>query len=315
MPVTTRAEDALANEAFYEAYRSGSPQLMKMAEDSTNAYTRLKVREDGIMRRVQEPIPIANTDLDRQVDTTLPAKVVDMEVNSPAAISVGFRTFPTQVWINSTRYRVLFHRILSPWFQADVEELRTNVMDIRQVLSDNSIKDIAAEEDGTFFGGINTMLVGQNQVQPFSGIVQWVGNPSPISRESLWDMWAVMPKTDGHLLPSKAVANAITMAEVCKFGRDEIGGDMSEDLFKNGWTSARFMKMDWYITIKRNIVPDYTVFAFADSQFQGKFYTLEDTTMYIERKAYFINYFSYECIGATWANPYSAVRYDFNTAA
>lgn len=308
----TRADNSQISEAFYEAYLSDDPIMQKTALDAVNDYTRLKVREDGILRRVLPPIQIANTDLDRQYDTTLPAKIVDMEVNSPAAISVPLANFPTQIYINSQRYRVTFHRILSPWFQADVDELRTNVMDIRQVLSDNSIKDMLAEEDGAFFSLVNSVLGGTpNAIQPFSGIAQWVSNPSAISRNSLWDMWSVMPQTDGRLMPAKAVANPITMAEICKFGRDEVGGDMSESLFKNGWTETTFMNIEWLVTIKLNLVPNNTVFLFADPKFMGKFYVLEDTTMFIERRAFFLSYFAYECLGAAIANPYSLVRYDF----
>lgn len=307
----TRADDALLNEAFYEAYLSDDRRLQKQAEDTVNAYTRLKIREDGIVRRVLPPIPIANTDLDRQVDTALPAKVVDMEVNSPAAISVPFANFPTQVYIRGNRYRVLFHRILSPWFQADVEELRTNVMDIRQVLSDNSIKDIAAEEDANFFNAVDTVVGTANAAQAFSGVIQNVSSPASISRNSLWDMWKVMQGTDGSLMPEKAVANPRTMAEICKFGRDEVGGDFSQDLFRNGWSEAKFMNMDWIITIKKNIVPDNTVYLFASEKFMGKFYTMEDTTMFIERRAFFLSYFAYECLGMTLANPYAFVKYAF----
>lgn len=305
----TQADNALQNEAFYEALMT--PGMDKVALDAVNDYTRLKMREDGIFRKILPPIQLANTDLDRQYDTSLPAKIVDMEVDSPAAISVPLAQFPTQVYIRGQRYRVLVSRILSPWFAADVDELRTHVMDIRQVLSDNSIKDMLAAEDAALFNATNTILVGANQTQPFSGIMQWQTMPGSISRNTLWDAKKIMPQTDGHLVPSKCVINNVSIMETCKIGRDEMGGDMSQELFKNGWTEARFMDMDWIITIKRWLVPDNTIYLFADPKFMGKFYLLEDTTMFIERRAFFLSYFAYEALGSTIANPYSLVRVDF----
>jgi hypothetical protein len=56
------------------------------------------------------------------------------------------------------------------------------------------------------------------------------------------------------------------------------GGDMSQDLFRKGWTETNFMHMEWVITIKRQLVPDSTVFLFAEPRFMGKFFTLEDTS-------------------------------------
>lgn len=305
----TLAQTALDNEAFYQALSTQG--MEKYAAEAIDDYTRLKMREDGITRRVIPALPIQNTDLDRQVDTSLPAKVVDMEIDSPAAITAPLGKWPTQVYIHGMRYRVLFSRILSPWFAADVDELRTHVMDIRQVLSDNSTKDMLAEEDACLFQMVNTILGAPDTPQVFSGVNQWQTMPGAISRNSLWDAMKIMTTTDGHLMPSRAVINSTSIMELCKIGRDEMGGDMSEELFKNGWTQANFMGLEWLITIKRHLVPDNSLFLFADPKFLGKFFILEDSTMFIERKAFWINYFQYENLGLTIANPYGVVRVDF----
>ena len=113
---------------------------------------------------------ITNDELDRQVDTDKPVKVVDKEPDSPAAVSVPFATLPTNIYIKGPRYRVLFDRILTPRFTKDVDELRTWIMDIRQVLSDNAIKDMLAEEDSKFLSAVNTGLVGQDSIVPASGV-------------------------------------------------------------------------------------------------------------------------------------------------
>ena len=46
-----------------------------------------------------------------------------------------FATLPTNVYIRGPRYRVMFDRIVTPRFKKDVEELRTWVMDIRQLFT------------------------------------------------------------------------------------------------------------------------------------------------------------------------------------
>ena len=65
------------------------------------------------------------------------------------------------------------------------------------------------------------------------------------------------------------------------------------------------------MTIKRDLVPDSTIFLFAEPKFMGKFFTLEDMTMYIDRRAYLLEFFAYESIGSTIANVAAVGRVDF----
>jgi hypothetical protein len=96
-----------------------------------------------------------------------------------------------------------------------------------------------------------------------------------------------------------------------KFGREEMGGDFSQDVFKNGWSEQNFMNANWIITIKQDLVPNDSMYLFADPKFMGKSYVLEDTTMYIERKAYMLEFFAYETLGGAIGNTNSLARVDF----
>ena len=90
--ITTQEESKLLNETLFEKLSSGDARLEKQAVDAVNDFTRTKMREDGFYRRVMPPLPISNDQLDRQVDTDKPVKVVDKEPDSPAAISIPFAT-------------------------------------------------------------------------------------------------------------------------------------------------------------------------------------------------------------------------------
>lgn len=300
---TTLAQDdqvrEIVNEAIFSKLASRDPHLVKEAEDAINAYTRTKMREDGFFRRIMPPLPITNDELDRQVSTDKPVKVVDKEPDSPAAISIPFATLPMNHYIRGPRYAVTFDRIATPRFTKDVDELRTWIMDIRQVLSDNAIKDMLAEEDGKFLTAVNTILVGAGSTVPTSGTVQWENISGGITRDTLWDSMKIMPATPSRLEVHTCLINNITIKDVCKFGRDEMGGDFSQDIMKDGWTEQEFMGKRWLITIKQDLVPTNRVYHFADPKFIGKHYSLEDTTMFVRREAYFIEFFAYQTSGAT----------------
>jgi len=308
--MASQTETQLLNETLFE--QLDTPGMEKQAIDAVNDFTRTKMREDGFYRRILPPLQISNDELDRQVDTDKPVKVVDKEPDSPAAISIPFATLPINVYIRGPRYRVMFDRIVTPRFVKDVDELRTWVMDIRQVLSDNAIKDMLAEEDSKFIAAVNAVMIGPDTPVPYNGnVVQWETIEGGITRETLSDAKKIMPKGPSSLEVHTLLINNVTIKEVEKFGRDEMGGDFSQDIIKNGWSESEFMGMRWIITIKRDLVPDDSIFMFADPKFIGKNFLLEDTTMYIRREAYMLEFFAYQTCGGSIGHSGGLARADF----
>jgi hypothetical protein len=307
--MATKSETQLLNETLFE--QLNTPGMEKQAIDAVNDFTRIKMREDGFYRRIMPPLQISNDELDRQVDTDKPVKVIDKEPDNPPAQSIPFATLPSNQYIRGGRYRVMFSRIVTPRFTKDVDELRTWVMDIRQVLSDNAIKDMLAEEDGKFITAVNSALIGPNLIVPASGTPQWQTVPGGITRDSMQDSFKIMPKTPWHLEVHTVLCNNVTIREIFKWGRDEMGGDFAQDIVKNGWSEQEFMNARWIITIKRDLVPDDTMFHFSDPKFIGKSFLLEDTTMYIKREAYMLEFFAYETTGGTIGHTGGLSRADF----
>lgn len=302
-------EVKVLNEALLE--QLDAPGMVKNAQDAVTEFTRVRVREDGVYRRVIPGVTVTNDDLDRQVDTDKPVIIVDKEPGSPAAISIPFATLPINIYIRGPRYRVTFDRIVTPRFTKDIDELRTWHMDIRQVLSDNAVKDMLAEEDSKFFAAVNTALVGADVIVPLSGVIQWETIFGGITRDTLEESFKIMPKTPSHLEVNTVVVNNVTIREVLKWGRDEIGGDLSEDFIRNGWKEAQFMGVNWIVTIKRDLVPDDSIFMFADPRFIGKSFILEDSTMHVRRDAYMIEFFAYETLGGSIGHTSGLARADF----
>lgn len=295
--MATKSETALLNETLFE--QLSTPGLEKQALDAVNDFTRIKMREEGFFRKILSPLTISNGELDRQLETDKPVKIIDKEVDNPPAQSVPFGTVPSDQYIRGNRYRVTFDRIVSPRFTKDVDELRTYSMDIRQVISDNAIKDMLAEEDGKFITAVNTCLVGADTVVPASGVAQYQTITGGITRDTIEDSLKILPKTPWHLEAHTALTNNVTIREIFKWRRDEMGGDFAQDIIKNGWSEQEFAGVRWIITIKRDLVADDNIYYFADEKFLGKNFLLEDTTMWIKKEFYFIEWFAYSCQGST----------------
>jgi len=300
----------LMNETFLGYLET--PGMEKRALDAVVDYTRYRMREEGFYRRILPPIQVSNDDLDQQVDTDKPVKIIEREPDSPAAISIPFATLPMNLYVRGQKYRVTFDRIVTPRFTKDVDELRTYRMDIRQILSDNAIKDMLAEEDRKFISACNAAMGGAaNTTVSQSGLVQWETIYGGITRDTLQDAFKILPRTISRLEVGTCLINNLTIRELMKFGREEMGGDFSQDVFKNGWTEQNFMNARWIISIKQDLVPTDSIFMFADPKFVGKSFLLEDTTLYIDRKAYMLEFFAYETLGGAIGNTNAIARADF----
>ena len=299
------SESQLLNETLFE--QLSTPGMEKTAVDAINDFTRTKMREDGFLRRILPPLQISNDELDRQVDTDKPVKIVDKEPDSPASISVPFATLPQNVYIRGPRYRVHFHRIVSPRFTKDVDELRTYSMDIRQVLSDNAIKDMLAEEDGKFIAAVDSCVGDVDDDVATSGTVQH-DTIGVISRNSLADMMKILPRTPSRLETQTVLVNNLLVKELMKFDRTVAGGDLSQDMLLKGWSEGEIHGAKLVGTIKQDLGGDNDAYLFADPKFIGKFFMIEDTTMYVKREAYMLEFFAYETIGATIGNTSGVAR-------
>jgi hypothetical protein len=252
------------NEAFLEKITSDDPELHKQAAEDVTEFTRMRMREDGFFRRILPPQTVTNMDLDRQVDTPLPSIIIDREPDSPAAMSVPFATLPANWYIVGDRYRVDFSRILTPRFTTDIDEIRTYTMDIRSVLSANSLKDALAEEDGRFIQACNTILLGQNVVNPAAGQAMWQTIPGGITRATVNDALKILNRTPAQLSTTTILANQVFAKDIQKWMRNEVGGDLSQEIMVNGFAERTWLGARWIFTIKRNLVPDNTIFMFAD---------------------------------------------------
>jgi len=300
----------LLNETIVNGLTSTDDVLRKQAKEGVDDWLRIKMREDGFARRILPPVPVTPADLDRQVDTPKPVIVKDQEPNSAGAYTVPFGTTPMDHYIMGPRYRVMFDRILSRRYNSDVNNLLTYDMDIRQILNDFLLKDIMAEEDRKFMAVVDSIVGVANTVDATLESCQNI-TVGPLTRQSLAHSRKGLPSTNRHLNASVALVNNITIWDVVALGRDDIGGDLAEELLVNGFAERQIMGLKWAITIKTDLVSDDELYMFAEPKYTGDFFVLDDVTISTKHEDYFIEFFAYECIGATIQNTASCAKVSF----
>lgn len=313
------ADIKVFNDTFVDMLEGGQT---KEAAVSALQYTRNKLRENSFFERILTPIDIANDELDKSEDPEYHVKWCDREPDQPPAVVVPLGNVPDGYQFKGTRYPVLFSRLMSPVFQKDVDKLRGYDYDIRQILLENSTKDIATEIDSKGLEKINQVIGTRdvNNVNNGLSLPQYVSISGGITRANLADAFKVIQKLrvpfgptqpDGGSSKGIMLMNNITAMELLKFERSEAGGDLSEKMFVEGLPSKQILGVNTLYTIKRELVPDGTIYFFSSEEFLGKYFRLQPLTVFMETKAFFLQFFQYMNIGMSIGNPKGACRVDF----
>jgi hypothetical protein len=266
------------------------------------------VRESAFTERIVPSQKLSNDPLDKQVNSEHPMKVVSREPGSPAAITVPYGAMPVEHYFRGDRYAVHFDRIMTPKFIKDVGELRTTDIDIRQILADNAALDMDEELDGKFIGVVNAIVGAENSTVAATGAVQnrWI--QAAWSRDTIFEMLKILPQTPTRAETATVLINNITIKDIAKFGRDEFGGDIAQEVMINGFAERTFGGARFLVTIKQDLVPNNVAYLFTEPKFIGKHFVLEDTTMHIKKESFMLEFYSYRECGLTIGNVASVAR-------
>ena len=263
---------------------------------------RRRIREQGFARKIIPQVSVGNSRLSRVIDHDRPVIIEDMEPNSKGAVSIPFSASADASQFYGDKFECVFHEITTPEFTKDVNELRTYEMDLRQVVTDNSLKDVQTTEDGYLLSLVDE-IVGATDGVGLSGVKQNFTVAAQISRTNYVDVLSVLE--DQNLNNGVFLCNRKTAKAFLKFKRDEIGGDLSQALFEDGLSalsSSTVMGIKHIFTIKRDLVPDGVIYMFTSPNFLGRHYSLQNLTQFVEKKKNIISFSARETISMTIAN-------------
>lgn len=317
------AEVPVFNDSFVEMVKAGQT---KEASVSAQAFTRNKLREESFAEKIITPQDIANDDLDKAENPELLVKWNDREPDQAPAVSIPLGIVPDMYQFKGDRYPSYFARLVSPLFSKDIDKLRSYDYDIRQILLENSTKDLATEVDTKFMTKVNSILGTVNTANtllantPFSALPSYVSISGGITRENVAEAFKTIQRMrvpfgptqpDGGESKGVMLMNNITAQEFVKMGRSEIGGDDAQEIWKTGMPHKTILGVKPIYTLKSELVPDNTIYLFSSEEFFGKYYRLQPLTVFMETKAFFIQFFQYMNISLSIGNVRGVCRIDF----
>jgi hypothetical protein len=308
------------NESFIDMIKSGQE---KEASVSTQAFTRNRLREESFTEKIITPIDISNDELDKAENPELLVKWNDREPDQAPAVSIPLGVVPDMYQFKGDRYPSYFSRIVSPLFSKDIDKLRSYTYDIRQILLENSTKDIATEIDNKFMTQVNAIIGTQDTSNlALSGydLPQNVSIAGGITRENVAEAFKTIQRLKVPFGPSQPdggenkgvmLLNNVTAMEFVKMSRSEVGGDLAQQMWVDGLPSKTLLGVKPIYTLKSNLVPDNVIYLFSSEEFFGKYYRLQPLTVFMETKAFFIQFFQYLNISLSIGNVRGVCRVEF----
>ena len=306
---------------------------VKEAQDEGSRFIRSKLRQESFARVILQPVELAPEEIDRDEHTDQPKKIIEKEPDSVATF-VTFKGAGQRTFFKGPRYSVYFGKIESQHFMKSKFELLTYQNDIRKILTDNSVKDMADEEDRKFVETIDAAIaevapadsanvdagvtyLPANQDQFASSdlllgnnlVVQQGANGSalPLSREIIAQLFQCM--TSKKLPIGKMLMTKATFMECLKFPYSDVGNDILSRHYDQGLEGEdKLFGVPVVTTIKNDIIPDNVIYLFAPENYLGNFFLLQDATLFIKQEADMIEFWSYSAPGMGIGNAKGVIK-------
>ena len=297
---------SVLNREIIDAITEADEGSIKSAAAAGSNMIRRRIREDGFARNIIPPKTVTNDMLDRVPEHDRPVMIEDMEPDSKGAKSIPFGDSADTEFYYGTKYVCVFNAITTPEFTKDINELRTYRMDIRKVITDNALRDIQTEEDTRMIELMNKVTGpwGGTGEAGFQQSYQYTAAPGGGFDRSTYV--PILSSLENHNLNNGVfLMNRYTAKNFLKMERGEAGGDLSQELFLSGLKAlqeATVFGVRHLFTIKGDLIPNQWVYQFAEPEFLGRFYTLQDPTMYVEKKKDILRFSARETISVTIAN-------------
>jgi hypothetical protein len=309
-----RAEEELeASRIFMKAASSQDVGELKFATDHSNDLVRIRLREHSIFKTLFTWTKTDNKDLVEQFDTLENIRYFDYEVDSPMSMSVGLYANPVNYTFAPRKGMMKFHRHITPRMTIDMNELRTVKWDIRRNMADNTVRDVSLNYDASGFS-VWQRAVGRlpGTKQPWAGAPQWVQLHSGFNRSIPVFIKSQMIKvqTDTGFGVEHVLMNNRTALAQALPGREQMGGDLAQDMFVNGVVKDMFGSLKAHYTIKRKMVGDGTIWAFTNEKHFMRCSYLEELTMTLKNEYGQIEFSAMDNAGMLLVNPKNVIRVD-----
>lgn len=286
------------NQQFISKIHQG---FTKEAEDAATHFIRQKLREDGFLRRLFNVVPVSSDELDPNIESDKPMKILEKDFDTKA-MYLSFRGTGERQYFESKRFPVYFDKIETDRVSKSMFELMTYRIPVQDLYKEYNVKEMQAAEDRNFIDAMNAIVTDA----PSQAL-----ELKKSENKTIKDAFIAGQKmlTSLRLPVAKALMHKNTFIESLNLKIDTIGNEPLVKRFNEGIDGEEsFMGIPVVTTIKDDIIKEGEIYFFTSEQFFGRFYALQDATMVFESKADMLTWWSYESIGMGIGNTKGVVK-------
>jgi hypothetical protein len=295
---TQQVSAQFVNSNFVKKIEDGR---IKEAAAEGSAFIRELVRQESYAREILTPVLLQDDEIDRDENTDEPKKIIEKEPSSVATF-VQFQGAGPRTWFRGPRYSIFFGKVESQHFTKSKFQLMTYQNDIRKILSDNSVKDMADQEDKKFQATIDALVALNDAEQrtvaaSFNSTAFKTGFKKLVNRR----------RPIGKMTMCKEL-----YYEALDLPATSVGNDVASRHYDEGVESEEKL---WGIpvitTIKSHVHDNTKVYIYSPENYLGNFFLLQDATLYIKQEADLITFWTYAAPGIGIGNRLSFQVIDF----
>lgn len=295
---TQKVSAQFVNSNFVKKIEEGRT---KEAAAEGSAFIREFVRQESYAREILTPVLLSDDEIDRDENTDEPKKIVEKEPKSVATF-VQFQGAGPRTWFKGNRYSVFFGKTESQHFTKSKFQLMTYQNDIRKMLSDNSVKDMADQEDAKWQETIDA-LIALNPAE--QNIAAGAFNSTAFKRG--FQKMADRRRPIGKMTMTKSL-----YYEALDLVATSVGNDIASRHYDEGVENEeKLWGFPVITTIKSSIHDPKKAYIYAPENYLGNFFLLQDATLYIKQEADTITFWTYAAPGIGIGNRLSVQSITF----
>lgn len=290
------------NERFLAALDSINEGSMEKVAAAASAMTRRKVREDSYSPAIIPHDDVTNADLDYFLDERI-GIICEMEPDSYGAKTISFEDTADSMPYYGVKYVLEFYANTTPEWTKNVDRLRTYRGDLREVITDNSLRDLSRQKDVQFMKLVDGIVGITRAGISEAGLEQNVVYGGRLNRDNFVSSTQIL--RDRQLLNGVFLVNARTWTEFARWKREEMGGDFAQELILKGnkaWQTAQLFDIDFIVTMKHDLVPNGVMYQFTKPNYLGRAGVLQKPTMYVKKDKDILRFSCREKLGVAIAN-------------
>ncbi len=288
-----------------------------------------RLRERSFARPIlnAQPITRDQCQISTRHDTLVKIEWIEPQAR---AMNLTFRDMPDAEFITTRRCEMAFSTIASAIFQKNEQELLVyGDMPVTKVIEDNSLKDMEELEDRGFIvyaeAAVQAMQADANGVATapaLSADTLRSGSPpiefsvvkSALARQATVMTAApfYMQRPDIQTLRSLLTDNRLrgdlllfTESDwngVSTWTLEDMGDKMQSETLVDGYKYNTLLGLKYVKSIKNDILRRGNVYLFTEAQYLGKFYILNASKFYVDKRFNMISWMAWEDIGMLFAN-------------